>query len=160
MWRNDNFLSSLLTIVTGTLCLSLKESVVEVALVIGGILLIVTGFVDLFHKQISPAVIKAVVGVVCVVFGLALVKAALYVLAALLFIYGVLKLVDLIKNGCLQRGKGAMILRLAEPIFAAFLSVCLFIDRTAVVGFAFFVLGLILLIKGLLDLVFCLARTK
>ena len=154
----DKLLLSLLLIATGLLCIFLKSESVGVALVVFGVLFVVAGLVDLLRRQISPAVIKIVSGVLLIVFGLTLVKAALYVLASVLLVYGILKVYDLIKCRSIKNGTWGFIVAVLEPLFAVFISVCLFINQKAVVSVAFFTLGCLFLIKGMIDFATCLIR--
>lgn len=84
-----------------------------------GIVLIVSGILNLIDKMVMPAVVKIVVGALIILCGWVLVSAVLYIVAALLLIYGILQLYARIK----LKVKGARVidtvLAYAAPIVAS-----------------------------------------
>ena len=74
---SDKLIEGALTILLGILFLILQGEVIKVAMTILGVVLIVMAVLDLLDHQTFPAIVKAVFGVVVLIFGWALTTAAL-----------------------------------------------------------------------------------
>ena len=96
--KPEKLIGAILTVALGVLFMVFKNDIIGITMTLIGVALIVSAIVDLIHKQVTPCVIKAVVGVVVIVFGWTLMSAALYIMAALLLIYGILLLCQTIKQ--------------------------------------------------------------
>ncbi len=112
-----------------------------------GVALIVWGVSDLVKGGTVEAVIKIALGVVSIVFGWALASVALYILAALLVVYGVMSLYPLIKDKCKDS------LLFIAPVVMLVVGLCLFFNQGGTVNWVFIVSGIFLVIYGVLNLV-------
>ena len=97
MKTSEKVVSAVLTIVLGILLVVLPNRIVEICMTVLGIVLIVSGILNLIDKMVMPAVVKIVVGALIILCGWVLVSAVLYIVAALLLIYGILQLYARIK---------------------------------------------------------------
>ena len=98
MKTSNKLLSAVLTIALGILFIILKSDVVSIAMTLLGVALIISGVIDLLHKLIAPGIVKAVIGVAVIVFGWTLMSIAIYIMAALILAFGVVQLVQAIKE--------------------------------------------------------------
>ena len=92
MKKTEKIISALLTIALGVLLIVLKGNVISILMTVLGLGLITFGVFDFFHNLVPPAVIKTVIGAIVILCGWVIVEAVLYVLAAALFIVGILLL--------------------------------------------------------------------
>ena len=92
MKTSEKVVSAVLTIVLGILLVVLPNRIVEICMTVLGIVLIVSGILNLIDQMVMPAVVKIVVGALIILCGWVLVSAVLYIVAALLLIYGILQL--------------------------------------------------------------------
>ena len=102
MKKSEKIAVAIVTMIVGVLLIALRDSFIGILMTVAGIALIALGVFDLFNRLIPPAVVKTVTGIIIIVCGWALVEAVLYIVAALLLIFGILLLYDKIKKhrGC------------------------------------------------------------
>lgn len=146
------YINAILTLLLGVLFIVLKQSVIKYAMTAFGIVMIVLAVLDLADRLVVPAIIKAVIGVMAIVFGLAIVDAALYIMAALLIIYGLVQIYELVRTHTKANKAGYTILIYAVPVASVAAGVCLLINMSGTVGWAFIVTGVILIVEGVLSL--------
>lgn len=150
--KSEQLIQAILTIVLGVLFMVFKSDIIGIAMTVLGVALIISAVVDLVHKQVAPCVIKAVVGVVIIVFGWTLMSAALYIMAALLLIYGILLLYQTIKDN--KRIENAdKILRFVKPILYIVISVCLLFNQGGTIAWVFILSGVFFIVEGIISLV-------
>ena len=145
-------LNAVLTILMGVLFIILKESVIKYALTVFGAVLVVLAVVDLIDHIIPAAIIKAVIGVLAIVFGWTLFSAALYILAALLIIYGLVQIYELARTHVKANRAGYTILIYAIPVASVAAGLCLLFNLSGTVAWAFILTGVLLIIEGVLSL--------
>ena len=150
--KSEHLIQAILTIALGVLFMVFKSDIIGIAMTVLGVALIISAVVDLVHKQVAPCVIKAVVGVVIIVFGWTLMNAALYIMAALLLIYGILLLYQTIKDK--ERVENAdKILRFVKPILYIVISVCLLFNQGGTIAWVFILSGIFFIVEGIISLV-------
>ena len=152
MKTSEKVVSAVLTIVLGILLVVLPNRIVEICMTVLGIVLIVSGILNLIDKMVMPAVVKIVVGALIILCGWVLVSAVLYIVAALLLIYGILQLYARIK----LKVKGARVidtvLAYAAPIVCIVIAFFLFFNQGATLRWVFIVAGIFTIIEGALML--------
>ena len=150
--NSAKLLSAALTILVGILFLILKGSVISVAMTVIGVLLIATAIMNLVRKKYTACVIGAVLGVMVLCFGWLFLSVALYLLAAILLIYGILLLMEVAKRGVGRMGTLAAIIRLSQPVICILVAGCLLFNQGGTVDWVFIVSGLFLIVEGVLAL--------
>ena len=151
--NSEKLLQAILTIVLGVLFIVFKNDIIGITMTILGIALIISAIIDLVHKQVAPCVIKAVVGVVIIVFGWTLMSAALYIMAALLLIYGILLLYQMIKENKERIENADKALGFIKPILYIVSAVCLLFNQGGTIEWVFILSGLFFVVEGIISLV-------
>ncbi|MBR2375386.1 MAG: hypothetical protein IKA88_03765 [Clostridia bacterium] len=98
MKKSEKIITALLTIGIGILLMVMKGNFISLLMTIAGAGLIVVGVVDLFSRQFPPAVVKVITGGLIIICGWAAVSAVLYVVSAILLVFGILLLYDKLKR--------------------------------------------------------------
>lgn len=150
--KSENLVFSVLMIVLGVLFIVYKNGVIGIAMTVFGVALIVSAILDLMHKDIVPCVVKAVIGVVVIIFGWTLVSAAIYIMAALLLIYGILRLYLAIKNRTLLDTK-SKIINYVDCALYIIIGICLLFNQGGTIDWIFILSGVFLIINGVLALI-------
>lgn len=151
--KSQKLLYAILTIVLGILFIVFKNDIIGVAMTILGVALIISAILDLVHKQIAPCVIKAVVGIVIIVFGWTLMSAALYVMAALVLIYGILLLYQTIKNYKEIPEISDKVLSFVKPIVLTVIGICLLFNQGGTIAWVFILSGGFFIVEGIISLI-------
>ena len=151
--KSDKLVYAILTIVLGILFIVFKNDIIGIAMTILGVALIISAILDLVHKQIAPCVIKAVVGVVIIVFGWTLMSAALYVMAALVLIYGILLLYQTIKNYKEIPEISDKVLSFVKPILLTAIGICLLFNQGGTIAWVFILSGVFFIVEGIISLI-------
>ncbi len=152
-------LNAILTILLGVLFIVLKQNVIKYAMTVFGVVLLVLAVVDLIDHIIPAAIIKAVIGVLAIVFGWVLVSAALYILAALLIIYGLVQIYELARAKVKASKAAYTLLIYAVPAASIAAGLCLFINQGGTVTWVFILTGVLLLVEGVLSLANAVSRS-
>lgn len=150
--KSEKLIMTILTIVLGILFIVFKNDIIGITMTVLGIALIVSAVVDLVNKEIVPCVIKAVVGVVVIVFGWTLMSAALYIMAALLLIYGILNLYQTIKNRHLFIDTTSKVLKCVEPVLCIVIGLCLLFNQGGTIEWVFILSGVFFIVEGIISL--------
>ena len=154
MKTSNKLLSAVLTIALGILFIILKSDVVSIAMTLLGVALIISGVIDLLHKLIAPGIVKAVIGVAVIVFGWTLMSIAIYIMAALILAFGVVQLVQAIKEK--QNNTMKKLLSFIEPALMVIVACCLLFNQGGTIAWVFIVAGVVLIIEGVIALIGCL----
>ncbi len=152
MKTSEKVISAVLTIVLGVLCLIMKSEAVSVAMTILGAVLIVLGALDLLDKNVPFAVVKIVIGVLLIIFGWTIVSAVLYIVAALLMIYGILTLYNCIRFKVKGVRPIDTLIAYAAPVICIVIAFFLFFNQRGTVDWVFIVSGIFLILEGILML--------
>lgn len=159
--KNQNkLISAVLMTVLGILFIVFKNEVISIALTVLGVLLVVQAILDFIHKAYVSGVIRAVIGALILVFGIGnlLVTVALYVMAAVLLVYGILQLIGALKALNKNSSLLAKIFAFLEPAVCLFIAVCLLFNQGGTIAWVFIVAGIFLIIDGVIALIDCLAN--
>lgn len=158
--NSEKLIEGALTILLGILFLILRGEVIPVAMTILGVVLIVMAVLDLLDHQTFPAIVKAVFGVVVLIFGLALTTAALYILAAVLLIWGIYELYAKLKIRLKGNSVWLTVLLYIAPILNILLGLLLLFNQSGTVAWIFIVVGVLLIIDGVMLLCDAFSRKK
>ena len=154
----NNLIVALATIVLGVLFIVLKGEVVSIAMTVLGVALIIAGVIDIVNKLTTEGVIKAVLGVALLVCGWTLVSLALYIMAAVLLIYGILLMIEIIKNMKKSDKMVNKVLKLVEPVVMIIVAACLLFNQGGAIAWVFILAGILLIVDGALGLVNALRK--
>jgi len=146
------YINAILTLLLGVLFIVLKRDVISYAMTAFGIVMIILAVLDLVDRLVVPAIIKAVIGVMAIVFGWVIVSAALYIMAALLIIYGLVQVYELARTHVKANRVGYTILIYAIPLASVAAGLCLLFYQNGTVDWVFIVTGVLLIIEGVLSL--------
>ena len=158
--NSEKLIEGALTILLGILFLILQGEVIKVAMTILGVVLIVMAVLDLLDHQTFPAIVKAVFGIVVLIFGWALTTAALYILAAVLLIAGCYQLYAKLKIRLKGNSVWLTVLLYIAPILNILLGLLLLFNQSGTVAWIFIVVGVQLSIDGVMLLCDAFSRKK
>ena len=149
-FSNNQLIEGALTILLGILFLILQDKVITVAMTILGVVLIVLAVLDLLDHQTFPAIVKAVFGVVVLIFGWAITTAALYLLAAVLLIWGIYELYAKLKVHLKGNSVWLTVMLYIAPILNILLGLLLLFNQNGTVAWVFIVTGVLLIVDGVM----------
>ena len=151
MNKFQKLIPALFDIVLGILFIVLKGEVISIGMTVAGAVLVVLAVLSLIKKRIPACVVYAVLAALVFVAGWLFVKIALYILAAILLIHGVMQLLTLITSKR-KRSIGMTILLLITPIFNVVAGICLLFNQGGTIAWVFIVTGIFLIVEGVLAL--------
>lgn len=144
---SNKLLTAILTVALGVMFIVLKGEVVSIAMTLLGVALLVAAVIDLVNKQVPPAIVKGVMGAAVIIFGWLFVSLALYVMAAVLLIYGLLLVYELAKS------KTKKLLSYVGPVIMVVAAICLLFAQGNAINLMFIVSGAFLIVEGVLMLI-------
>lgn len=147
---DDKLIEGALTILLGILFLILQGDVITIAMTVLGVVLIVMAVLDVLDHRTLSAIVKAVFGVVVLIFGWALTAAALYILAALLLIWGIWELYSKLHIHLKGNTPGLTVMLYIAPILNILLGLLLLFNQGATVSWIFIVVGVMLIVDGVM----------
>ena len=148
MKKSEKVIAAILTMSIGVLLIVLQDNFIGLLMTLAGICLIAFGALDIFHREVPPAVIKIVVGVLVIVCGWVLVEAVLYIVAAFLLIAGILLLYDKIKKKVRCDTLLLTALEYAVPALFVLIGVLLLFHQAVAIELIFIFSGILTLIEG------------
>ena len=148
MKKTEKIIAAVLTMVVGVLLIAMQDKFIGVLMSIAGACLIVLGLVDLFHRYVSPAVVKIVSGILIIVCGWVLVEAVLYIVSAMLLIAGILLLYDKIKKRTRCDTLFKTVVGYALPSLFILIGGLLLCHQAFALELVFVVTGILTLIEG------------
>lgn len=148
MKQSEKIISAILTMVVGVLLITMKDNFISILMTIAGGCLIVVGVVDACNRLLPPAVIKIVSGLLLIICGWAVVRAVLYIVAALLLVGGILLLYDKIKRRCKCEKLLFTISEYATIGIMIFIGFLLLFHQAQAVNVIFIVSGVLTIIEG------------
>ena len=148
----SNLITAILTIVIGVLFVALKGGVIGIAMTVLGVGLIVWAVLDIIDKNNTSGIIKLVAGIVVIVFGWTLASIVLYVMAALLLVYAIYQLYELVTN------KVKDVVKFIEPGVMALIAILLLFNQGGTIAWVFIVAGIFLIVEGALALMNCIKK--
>ena len=155
--KTKQLLGAILSIVIGVLCIVLQNQVLGWLMTGIGVLLIVSGLLDLIlAKNLISFVVKAVIGAAIILLGWLAVTVVLYIIAVLMVIYGILGILQISANPA--AGVGLKILALFRPVLNLVVGICLFFNQGGTVQWVLIVVGILLVVDGILSMASALAE--
>ena len=148
MKKSEKIIAALLTMALGILFIILKDAFIALLMTIAGISLIALGVIDLVNKIVPPAVVKMVAGALVILCGWVLVEAVLYILAAILLIFGILLLYYNIKNNVRGCNLWETVLQYVTPSICIAIGILLLFHTGAIVNFVFVASGVLAVVEG------------
>lgn len=146
MQKNSSLMTAVLTIALGIVFVIKRGGVLGLAVSLVGIVLIIAAIFDLVKKDTTAAIIKGVIGIGVLVFGNLFIHLALYLIAIMLLMMGLLQLVQAIRN------KNRNTIALITPVLSVLAGICLLFQQGSSVDWIFVMVGIVLIIEGILSL--------
>lgn len=134
-------------ILLGLLFIVKRSGVIHSALTLIAAILVFSAVFDFIKKQTSSGIVKGVIALAVMIFGWMFVELAFSLIAVLLLFYGIVQLVQTVK----QKPKGY--LPYAVPIFSLVAGCCLLFNQGGTVDWIFVVVGIVLIAEGILSLI-------
>ena len=148
MKKSEKIIAAVLTMALGILLIIMKGNFIGILMTVAGLCLIVLGVTDIFRRCVPPAVVKIIVGIFVIVCGWAAVGAVLYIVSAILLIFGILLLYDKIKRGIRCRTLLNTVLEYTAPSICILIGVLLLFHKASIVKIIFICTGVLTLIEG------------
>lgn len=148
MKKSEKIIVAALTMALGILLVIMRGNFIGILMTVAGLSLIVLGIADIIHRAVPPAVVKIVVGVFVIVCGWTAVNAVLYIVSAVLLIFGILLLYDKIKRGIRCRALLNTVFEYAVPALCIAIGLLLLFHKAAIVKTVFICAGVLTLIAG------------
>ena len=146
MQKNSSLMTAVLTIALGIVFVIKRGGVLGLAVSLVGIVLIIAAIFDLVKKDTTAAIIKGVIGIGVLVFGNLFIHLALYLIAIMLLMMGLLQLVQALRN------KNRNTIALITPVLSVLAGICLLFQQGSSVDWIFVMVGIVLIIEGILSL--------
>ena len=155
--KTKQLIGAILSIVVGILCILLQNRILGALMTGIGVLLIVSGVLDLIIvKNVISFVVKAVIGAAIILLGWLAVTVVLYIIAVLMVIYGILGILQVLSNPLAS--VGLKILALFRPILNLVVGICLFFNQGGTMAWVFIVVGILLVADGILSMAAALSE--
>lgn len=148
MKKSEKIIAAILTMTIGVLLIVMQDNFIGLLMTLTGICLIAFGALDIFHREVPPAVIKIVVGVLIIVCGWVLVEAVLYIAAAFLLIAGILLLYDKIKKRVVCDTPILTALEYALPTLCVLIGILFLFHQAVAIEIIFVLSGILTLVEG------------
>lgn len=142
-----------LIVVLGILLIAFQDAVIKIVVSALGILLIALGVIDFFNKMLTSALIKGILGVVVILFGIFAVRAVLYLVAGALLIVGILLLYERFKSRVYCQTSWQKILSYVLPSICLAIGFLLLFNGGKSAQWVFIVSGVFVVVEGGLLLV-------
>ena len=154
MTKKEGYIASAIMIAIGVCLIALRGKIIEILLTAMGVTLIVSGIIDAVQRKDAVlCTIKCIIGAVLIVGGWLFLTVMLYIVGAMLVIFGVLWIIKLAK----RYTKGATVFETIRlyfvPALCVLVGVCLFFNGTAIVDLMFIIAGVLLVVDGIIYLV-------
>ena len=153
MKKTEKLVVAVLTIALGILLIAFRENVVKTAVVAIGVAFIALAFLDFINKSFPLSIVKAVCGVVIILFGLFAVRAVLYIISAVLLIAGILLLYERLKGRNYCATLFEKIIAYALPVLCILIGILFLLGGGDKDAWVFVIGGIFVLAEGALVLV-------
>lgn len=153
MRRKEAILSAAFSVLVGVLMIVMKAQVVRVAMTVFGAILLISAIIDFVNKLTNSAIVKTVIGVCVLVFGWLFVEVALYILAAAIVLFGLLRIVNMhkfLEEGLTFKQKLFVYVR---PVITVIAGACLLLDQGRMLDWVFILTGVLFVADGILDVI-------
>ena len=148
MKKSEKIIAAVLTMVVGIFLIIMQDAFVGILMTVAGVSLLGLGIADIVNRMVPPAVVKITVGVFIILCGWILVEAILYVLSAILLIFGILLLYDKIKNRCRCNTPLETALEYAIPSGIILIGALLLIHQAMAVEIILIICGVLAFVEG------------
>jgi hypothetical protein len=148
MKKSEKIITAILTMVVGIFLVIMQDAFVGILMTVAGVCLLGLGVVDIVNRLVPPAVVKITVGVFIILCGWILVEAILYVLSAILLIFGILLLYDKIKKRCRCDTILETVLEYAIPSGIILIGALLLMHQAIAVEIILIICGVLAVIEG------------
>ena len=148
MKKTEKMIAALLTIALGVLLIVLRGSLISILMTVLGVGLIALGIMDLINGFFSFAVVKIVIGGLVILCGWVIVRAVLYVVAAMLLIAGILMLYEKVKMRVCYPSLWQTICEYAGPAIFLVIGGFLLFNQGNTVQWVFIVSGIFTVVEG------------
>lgn len=152
MYKQQNTITAITSIILGLLLVIMKGEVISIALTIAGIAILLSAVSDFTHQMTNLGIIKSVIGVCILIFGWMFINLALYILAAAIIIMGLLKMSNMSKGipvNLTMKEKGILYIK---PLLTVLAGVCLLFHQGGAIDWVFTITGVLLVAEGVMDL--------
>jgi uncharacterized membrane protein HdeD (DUF308 family) len=160
MKKTSQIISAAMTLALGILFVILKSEVVGIGLTVLGVALIVTAIIDIIRKSYAYGIIKAILGIAVLVIGWLIIEVAIFVIGAVLLVYGILEFIKRLAAKKKGRKAWVVVLGLIQPLVCIVASVFLIVKGGTALSLAVVVAGVLLIVDGVLALIGALGSKK
>lgn len=151
MQRKDDLISAVISMLVGVMLVVMKGQVVSIAITVFAVIVMISAVIDLVNKLINSAIAKAVIGVCLLIFGWVFVSVALYLLAAGIIIFGLLRIVNMHKVLPEDLTHEQKLFAYSRPGITVLAGICLLFNQGGAVNWVFILTGVLLVAEGILD---------
>lgn len=160
MRRKEDIISALFSMLIGVMLIVMKGQVVSIAITVFAVIVLISAVIDLIHKLVNSAVVKAVIGVCLLIFGWVFVSVALYLLAAAIIIMGLLRIVNMHKILPEDMTHQEKLFAYIRPAITVLAGICLLFNQGGAMDWVFILTGILLVAEGVLDVADALKSNK
>lgn len=150
--RNGSVITALLYAALGIMLIVMKGETISIALTVIGCSLMIAAVADFFRGFTVTGIIKAVIGACVLVFGWLFINLALYILAAVIIITGLMQIVQTHHIGQVFLSDVERIFAYIKPALTVFAGAVLLFNQRGVIDWAFIFAGVLLIVEGILEL--------
>ncbi len=158
MRRKEDIVSALFSMLIGIMLIVLRNQVVSIAMTVFGAIVLVSAVMDLINKQFNMAIVKAVLGICIIAFGWVFDNVALYLLAAVIIVLGLLRIVNMHKFFTETTTGKQKLFAYLRPIVTVIAGACLMFSQGGLVVWVVIATGVLLVAEGLLDVASALQK--
>jgi hypothetical protein len=148
MKKTEKIITALFIVALGVLLICLRGELIKLLMTVLGLGLIALGVMDIFSKQIPPAIVKIVGGIVAIVCGWTIVSVVLYLIAAVLLVCGILLLYDKYKRRVNCESILSAIFEYATSVFFVVIGLLLLFNQGNTVNWVFITVGIFTILEG------------
>ena len=160
MKRKDDLISAVISMLIGVMLVVMKGQVVSIAITVFAVIVMISAVIDLVNKLINSSIAKAVIGVCLLIFGWVFVSVALYLLAAGIIIFGLLRIVNMHKILPEDMTHEQKLFAYSRPAITVLAGICLLFNQGGAVDWVFILTGILLVAEGVLDVADALKKQE
>lgn len=152
--KYNNLILGLFYLIIGICLTILKQDIISILLTVVGVFIIVYGILFIARdKEVAKGIVAIVIGALVITFGWLLISIVLYVIAALLILYGAYSLYLRFKHKVRFNNVLGMIIYYAIPIAIIIVGGALLFNQGSTVAACFIVSGIFMIVVGVLYLI-------
>lgn len=146
---NKKLSTSIILVIIGVLCIIFKQELVKYLISGMGILIIVSGVIDISKNKTTNGIIEILIGILMIAFSWLILEVCLLLIGISLLAYAIRKLSFAIKLTEHVDSTYKKVQLVAFPLLTVILGILLIISRWAFVNTLFIIIGIILILNGL-----------